>query len=127
MENIGMIAEVVAQSDHEQVVVGLGVVVTMLAASLVYLVRTYGQAKQANAAVNHVEFGEARLFDRITHIQEVVAELASANAEFQAKGWTTLPDEFGDASSLSVYLVDLRHGQERIETMLTKHIEDTAG
>ena len=115
-----------ASKDDQQVVLGLIGVISFMATILIYVLRTYGQAKQANSAVNHVEFGEARLFDRIIHIQEVVAELSAANAAFQAKGWTTLPDEFGDASSLSVYLVDLKHGQDRIEQMLMKHIEETA-
>jgi len=120
-------AELVAQSDHDQVIIGLGVVVTMLATSLVYLIRTYGQARQANSAVNHVEFGEARLFDRVIHIQEEVAKLVEANNEFQSKGWATLPDEFGNAAALSMFLMELKHGQERIERMLIKHIEETTG
>lgn len=52
----------------------LGVLVALVTL-IVVIVKTYGQAKQANQAVNNTGPGEHRLYDKILHISEDIAHL----------------------------------------------------
>jgi hypothetical protein len=65
----------------------LAVLLMMMASVLVYVVRTYTQARAANRAVNDTEPGDHRLYDRVAAIGErldrIDIELDRNNADHE--------------------------------------------
>ena len=48
-------------------------VVAALAGAIVLLVKTFNESKSANHAVNHIDFDEHRIYDRVAQTQDMVA------------------------------------------------------
>ena len=76
-------------------------VILMLAGVLVFVIRTYTEAKAANRAVNNVGPGEHSLWDQLANIRDDVLELVEAQRDFAKRGWQTLPDDIGTAARLT--------------------------
>jgi hypothetical protein len=96
-------------SDSGALVAILGTLVVIL----LVVVRTYGQAKAANRAVNNVGPGEHSLWDRVEFIHEDVKQLVAAQDDFSEKGWRTLPDDISTASRLTETIRDLQHSAKQ--------------
>jgi len=97
--------------------------VAVLLALLGVVVKTYSQAKAANAAVNNVGPGEHSLWDQINMIRRDVDELVRAQREFAAKGWPSLPDDIATASMLTSTIRTLQHDVNDIKRTLEHHVE----
>jgi len=120
-----MIAQVVPAgtiSGDDQIMLAIVAVLGTLIATFAYVVRNGGYARtaaqqstQTNAAVNHTEYGEHRLYD-------VVKRIEQKQDEFDRK-WGNLPAEMGDA----VGLVEMIHGMDKrisaIQAQLIEHVE----
>ena len=107
---------------------------TTLIGALVWLVRngrdTNEQVTGINAAVNHTKPDEERIYDKITHIQEKLDELAAHNAnlaeanhDFVSKGWTTLPEDLSTAAQLTQTIRALQHGGTRFDEKLDELLD----
>lgn len=91
MESAGLNPEVIA---------GLGMVVTMLASSLVMMAKMLTQTKAVNQAVNNRPEGEG-LFSKLGAIQTDLGHLLDADRAYQAKGWASLPEDINTAAKLT--------------------------
>jgi len=108
-------------SGDDQIMLAIVAVLGTLIATFAYVVRNGGYARtaaqqsmQTNAAVNHTEYGEHRLYD-------VVKRIEQKQDEFDRK-WGNLPSEMGDA----VGLVELIHGMDKriveLQGQLAEHV-----
>ena len=118
-----------ALADHDQIVLAITALASMLAASLVYLVKGYGniktaatEAKAANAAVNGVG-PEHRLWDKVNRIEQSVDRLVSFQTDFERHGWGNFPPDIDDAVSLTGTLREMRHDIDQIRALLTEHVQ----
>ena len=105
-----------ALADHDQIVLAITALASMLAASLVYLVKGYSnsktaaeQATAANRAVNG-EGPDHRLWDKVNRIEHTVNALTAQQEDFMAHGWGNLPPDMDDAVSLTEKIRTLEHG-----------------
>lgn len=112
------------------IVGALVAVLMMLAAGLIYLVKTFKAAQGANSAVNNVGPGEHRLYDKIGFLQKGMEHLIEANDQFNRKGWNSLPQDINTASGLTEVIRELQNDHrsghellERIEIELLRHIK----
>ena len=126
-----------ALADHDQIVLAVIALASMLAASLVYLVKGYSnsktaaeQATEANKAVNNVGPGDHRLYDKISSIEKNVEHLIRDQETFDSHGWETLPQDLGTAVGLTTTIRDLQHGHkeqgeklDEIKSILVEHVE----
>ena len=118
-ETIGAISDT-----HDQIILALIAIIATSIAALVYTIRNNSIGKtvvketsEINAAVNHTEYGEHRLYD-------VVKRIEAKQDDFDRK-WGNLPSDIGDA----VGLVELLHGMDKriisIELSVKKLQEET--
>lgn len=111
--------------DPDQVIVAALVAVLMaLLGVVVFLAKTYNQAKQANAAVNNVGPGDHSLWDAVNLIRSDVEELVKTQRDFNSKGWATLPSDIGTASELTATIRELQLEHRHHNKKLTE-IEQT--
>lgn len=117
-----------AVEDHEQVMLALIALVATAVATLAWVIRNSRviragagdaavaaeQSTAANAAVNHVEFGERRLYEIVSHIE-------AKQDEFDRK-WGNLPTEMGDAVGLVGLLHDMSQRIDAIQAQLVEHV-----
>ena len=108
--------------EHDQIILAALAIISMMAASLVYLIRTSSNAKTAaqqstaaNKAVNDTTFGEHRLYDKVTHLDEKVSKLVATQEEFATHGWGNLPPDIGNAVNLTGTIRELQHAHVDIE------------
>jgi len=108
----------------------LGTLVVGLLAVIVLLVKTMSevktgsqQAAAVNDAVNNIGPGGVRLYDRVSHIDQAVAELRQAQTDFAKRGWGALPDDIATASGLTEVIRDIQHEIADISTRLRVHDE----
>ena len=106
---------------HDQIILALIAIIGTSIAALVYTIRNNGlgqsiakDAREVNAAVNHIGPNDLRLYD-------VIARIEAKQDEFDRK-WGNLPAEMGDA----VGLVELIHGMDKriaiIQAQLVEHV-----
>ena len=119
--------DLVASSDDQVILALIALVATSIAA-LVFIIRNgryiktgaedaaqpAEQATSAANAVNHVEYGEHRLYD-------VVARIEAKQIEFDRK-WGALPESLGNAVNLSETLHDMNRRLDDIQTQLADHV-----
>lgn len=94
-------------STHLSLIAGLGVVITMLAGSLVLLAKMLVQTREVNAAVNNRAEGDG-LFAQIATIQMTVDKLLQSEEDFASKGWRNLPSDLDSAAKLTQTIRDLQ-------------------
>lgn len=96
--------------------------VMVLLALLGVVVKTYGQARAANTAVNNVGPGDHSLWDQVSMVREDVNELVRAQREFAERGWPTLPDDIATAAQLTATIRTLQHDVGDIKRTLDDHV-----
>lgn len=85
----------------------LGMMSAMVGA-LVYLIRqSLGQKDDHDVVIHEVQ-----------HIAAAVDKLVEAQDAFQAKGWTTLPDDIGTSAALTSTIRDLQHDAAEVDKKL---------
>lgn len=99
------------------IVAALGVVVTMLAGSLVLMAKTLIETRQVNAAVNSVPEGEG-LFAQIATLQVGVDRLLLGEEDFVSKGWRSLPEDLNSGAKLTQAIRDLQSFDKQVEEAL---------
>jgi len=127
-----------AAADHDQIVLAIIALASMLAAALVYLAKGYGNSKiaaeqstAANRAVNDIGPGDHRLYDKVTMIAEdthtnrkAIEKLIANQEQFDAHGWENLPQDMDDAVSLTEKIRGLERGRdsnaEKIDQILAE-------
>jgi|TARA_R110000803_G_scaffold156226_2_gene220781 hypothetical protein len=87
----------------------VGVLVVALASALTYVV------KQRHGSEDS---GMASLQAVVNRMEADVEKLVQAEAEYQAKGWTTLPPDLGSSSALTAVIRDLQHDVSEIKRTL---------
>ena len=113
---------------NDQIILALIALVGTSIAALVFIIRNSKiirdgagdaavaaeQSTSAASAVNHVEFGERRLYEIVRHIE-------SKQDEFDRK-WGNLPAGMGDAVALTELLHDMSGRIDKIQTDLVDHV-----
>ena len=102
---------------NDQVTLAALAVISMLAAGLVFVVKGYRESRAANNAVNHTEFGEKRLFDRVVDLGKSVDHLIETQTEFQKLGWGHLPSDMADAPALTETIRSVQRADEDMVRM----------
>lgn len=117
-----MVLQLIAQMESlssfdPSIVAALGVVVTMLAGSLVLMAKTLIETRQVNAAVNSVPEGEG-LFAQIATLQVGVDRLLLGEEDFVSKGWRSLPEDLNSGAKLTQAIRDLQSFDKQVEEAL---------
>lgn len=107
---------VIEATDHDQIIMGLIALLATLVTGLVYMVKTYTQTKVAATkatgayeAVNGIGPGEHRLYDKVTHLDNKITEIALKQDDFDTRGWPSLPADLATSAGLTEVIRDLQH------------------
>lgn len=139
-----MLAEAVARTSSDQIVLALIAVIAASVGALVFVIRngkvardTNVQISEVNKAVNNIGPGEHRLYDKVTHIlvdlSEVKANVSTLTTlveqhsifwENLHQRWGTSTHEPGPTNEMTVALKEIREEVSKFSTVLEAHIED---
>lgn len=139
-----MIAEAVANTSSDNIVLALIAVIATSVGALVFVIRaaatvskdTNQQVSEVNNAVNNIGPGEHRLYDKVDHISRelasVTATLNSVSQELRDHrtnwekfnaSWGSLPPEMDTAADLAVVIEHIRDDVKRVREELKNHVE----
>lgn len=99
-------------AEQPELLVAALTVISLLAGSLVLIVKTWAQAKAANQAVNNVGPGDHSLWDQVAFLREDVQQLVESQRDFTKRGWQALPDDIATAARLTETIREIQHSQQ---------------
>lgn len=94
---------------RDQVLLALIGVGATLVGILGVTMKNLQHSRAANKAVNDVDAGEMRLYEKVTRIDEAVMRLDAANSEFEERGWLHgLPKDLSTAPAFTQTIRDIQ-------------------
>jgi hypothetical protein len=120
---------------HDQIVLAIIGLATLLVTALVYVVKANTHAKvaaeqatQTNDAVNHKEHGETRIFEQVRDMNAKMDNVLATQAKHESywedhhRRWGRLPEGLDDETGLVIALRDLRSEITQIREDLGAHV-----
>ena len=106
---------------RDQVLLALIGVGATLVGILGVTMKNLQHSRAANKAVNDVDAGEMRIYEKVTRIDEAVMRLDAANSALEERGWLHgLPEDLATAPAFTQTIRDI---QQKADTLQQNQVD----